>query len=147
MKKLLIILLAFGFLLSCKSKENSEDNKTENRAKDDSKDKKDFDTKQKGNLNATDLDEDGNSKADVESITGQDDSEDFGWPQSERDAFVTSCVREATKAGRTRSVSQRYCDCMLGKIEGLYPDIKVAAKLTNQDVNDLTDKFAKGCLR
>lgn len=156
MKKVLIVLLVFGLIVSCKSKEGSKENKTENRAKDDyqsSDDKMDkadndnkteTDYKEKTNANAEELDEDGNSKADIESITGQDDSE---WPQSERDAFMTNCVREAVKAGRTRSVSQRYCDCMLVKIEGMYPDINDAAKLNNADIKRITDKYAAGCLK
>mgnify|MGYP003526088583 FL=1 len=156
MKKVLIVLMVFGFLVSCKSKENSKENKTENKTKDDyqsvvdkvdkadNDEKTETDYKEKTNANADELDEDGNSKADVESINGQDDSE---WPQSERDAFMTNCVREAVKAGRSTSVSQRYCDCMLGKIEGMYPNINDAATLTNADIKRITDKYAPGCLK
>ncbi|MBK7289221.1 MAG: hypothetical protein IPI78_02625 [Chitinophagaceae bacterium] len=160
MKKVLIVLMVFGLLVSCKSKGDSKETKTENKTKDDyqsgddkmdksdntdNTDKTDVDYKEKNNANQDELDEDGNSKADVESITGQDDSE--GWPQSERDGFMTNCVREAMKAGRTRSVSQNYCDCMLGKIEGMYPDINQAAKLNDADIKRITDKFAPGCLK
>lgn len=156
MKNVLIVLLVFGLLGSCKSKEDSKENKTENKVKDDyqsgdekmdkadNDEKTETDYKEKTNANADELDEDGNSKADIESINGQDDSE---WPQSERDAFMTNCVREAVKAGRTRSVSQRYCDCMLVKIEGMYPDINDAAKLNNADIKRITDKYAPGCLK
>ncbi len=157
MKKMLIVLMMFGLFASCKSKENSKKSNTENTTKDDYQnsdnkmDKTDntektaTDYKDKNNTNQDELDEDGNSKADVESITGQDDSE--GWPQTERDAFTTNCVSAAVKAGKSRSVSQKYCDCMLGKIEGMYPDIKDAAKLSDEEVNRITTKYAPGCLK
>lgn len=154
MKKVLIVLMAFGLLVSCKSKGDSKEIKTENKTKDDyqsgddkmdKSDKTDADFKEKNNNNQDEKDEDGNSKADVESITGQDNSD--GWPQSERDGFMTNCVREAVKAGRSQSVSQNYCDCMLGKIEGMYPDINQAAKLNDADIKRITDKFAAGCLK
>lgn len=160
MKKVLIVLMAFGLLVSCKDKGDSKEIKTENKTKDDyqtsddktgkpdnaDKDDKDgADHKEKNNANQDELDEDGNSKADVESITGQDDSE--GWPQNERDGFMSNCVREAVKAGRSQAVSQRYCDCMLGKIEGMYPNINDASKLNDKDIKRITDKFAPGCLK
>ncbi|MEO5946538.1 MAG: hypothetical protein ABIP79_06945 [Chitinophagaceae bacterium] len=156
MKKTIIVLMIFGLLVSCKSKGDSKETKKENTTKDDyqgmddktdktdNAEKTETDYKEKDNGNKDELDEDGNNKADVESINGQDDSE---WPQSERDAFVTNCVREAVKAGQTRSISQRYCDCMLDKIEGLYPDIKEAAKLNDADIDRLTTKYAPGCLK
>lgn len=68
------------------------------------------------------------------------------WPQSEKDDFITSCVRSAMAKGKSRAVSQSYCDCMLNRIESLYPDYNDAARLTENDVNRIIAKYKDGCL-
>ena len=72
-----------------------------------------------------------------------------GWPQAERDAFITNCEREAMAEGKiSSSVAQNYCDCMLNKMETLYPDILDAAKLTEEEFQSPSmEKMAKDCLR
>lgn len=71
-----------------------------------------------------------------------------GWPQSERDGFITNCVREAMAKGNSRTVAQNYCDCMLNKMESLFPDINDAAKLTEEDINSpAMKKMVDDCLR
>jgi hypothetical protein len=69
-----------------------------------------------------------------------------GWPQSERDGFISSCVTNAMKQGRSRAVSQSYCDCMLDKMESLYPDINDASRLTDAQVDRIIAKYRDGCL-
>lgn len=69
-----------------------------------------------------------------------------GWPQSERDAFISSCVSNAMKKGQSRSVSQSYCDCMLNKMESLYPDINEAANLSDEEVDRIIARYKDGCL-
>lgn len=68
------------------------------------------------------------------------------WPQSEKDDFISSCVRSAMAKGKSRAVSQSYCDCMLNRIENLYPDYNDAARLTEADVNRIITKYKDGCL-
>jgi hypothetical protein len=139
MKKLFIAVLALGLLISCKDKKNGDDKKTENREKDDYQ-KKDDDKN-------ADFKNDDNGKADVDDNGNTNFGTKKGWPQSERDAFVSSCIREAEKGGTSRSVAQRYCDCMLIKIEGLYPDINDAAKLSELDIENILSKYRDACLQ
>jgi hypothetical protein len=56
------------------------------------------------------------------------------WPQSEKDSFISNCVTNAMAKGRSRPASQNYCECMLNKMETLFPDINDAAKLTDEDI-------------
>lgn len=69
-----------------------------------------------------------------------------GWPQSERDGFISSCVTNAMKKGQSRSVSQSYCDCMLNKMEALYPNINDAALLSEAEVDRIIARYKDGCL-
>ncbi|HRF17172.1 MAG TPA: hypothetical protein PK977_03355, partial [Chitinophagaceae bacterium] len=69
-----------------------------------------------------------------------------GWPQSEKDSFISSCVREAMKGGRSREVASSYCQCMMEKMEAEYPDINKAAKLTNDEIEKVMMKYRDGCL-
>jgi hypothetical protein len=71
-----------------------------------------------------------------------------GWPQVEKTAFITNCVTNATAGGKiSRTVAQNYCDCMLNKMETLYPDIQDAGKLTEEEMNSpAMVKMAKDCL-
>lgn len=85
-------------------------------------------------------------RAEVEGNTNTNISAAAGWPQSERDGFISSCVTNAMKQGRSRAVSQSYCDCMLDKMESLYPDINEAAKLTDAQVDRIIAKYRDGCL-
>lgn len=82
-------------------------------------------------------------------IKGKDDNNDMagGWPDVERDDFVKNCVKNAMAGGRSRSVAQSYCDCMLNKMESLYPDIQDAGKLTDEDLKTpAMKKMIKDCL-
>ena len=70
-----------------------------------------------------------------------------GWPQSERETFISNCVKEAMAKGNSRSVAQNYCDCMLNKMESLFPDINDAAKITDEDLESPTmKKMISDCL-
>lgn len=55
---------------------------------------------------------------------------DMKWPAEEREAFVTNCVKNATKLGEDKA--KRYCECMLIKVEAKFA-IKDAAKLTAEE--------------
>ena len=72
-----------------------------------------------------------------------------GWPQSERDAFIANCVSHAMQEGTiSKTVAQNYCDCMLNKMETLYPDVQDAGKLTEEELNSpAMEKMAKDCLK
>ena len=143
MKKFLIVLLSFSLLFSCKDKKDADKDKTENREKDDYQ-KKDDD--KNSDEKTADFKTDEN-KTDENENDDTNFSTKKEWPQSERDAFVTSCVREAVKGGNSRSLAQRYCDCMLVKVEGAYPDINEAARLTDKDLEDILSKYRDGCLK
>ena len=91
-----------------------------------------------------DITDNNNSNEDVD-----DDKSNYavrGWPQVERDGFMTNCEKNAIKAGQSRLVAQSYCECMLDKMETLYPDINDAAKLTESQLDRVITKYRAKCL-
>jgi hypothetical protein len=64
----------------------------------------------------------------------------------ERDSFISSCVKNAMDQGRSKAVSQSYCDCMLNKMESLYPDINEAGRLSEKEVDIIITKYRGRCL-
>ena len=127
MKKLLILFLAFGLLTACNNKKGKEGDKT---AKDTTENK---DGKEPVGDKTTD-------------ITKDNDNTTTGWPQKDRDDFLTSCISEAVKASDNRPLSETYCECMLGKIEAQYPDVQKAGELTESEIQDFLAKYKDGCL-
>jgi hypothetical protein len=69
-----------------------------------------------------------------------------GWPAFEVRDYVTSCVGEAIKSGMNKYDAQSYCECMQVKMEKKFPDIKVAGRLSEEEIVSISKKFAPGCL-
>jgi hypothetical protein len=69
-----------------------------------------------------------------------------GWPEVEKTSFTKNCVTNAMAGGQTKLVAEGYCDCMLSKMQQLYPDINDAGKLTEAQINRIAAKYAAGCL-
>jgi len=68
------------------------------------------------------------------------------WKKSEREEFVTSCINSA-KANLGETKAKSYCECMLFKIEKIYPNADDATKITAEDFKtDYWQKLIKGCL-
>lgn len=68
------------------------------------------------------------------------------WPANERTEFLNSCVNSA-KANLGETKAKNYCECMMFKIEKIYPDANEAAKITAEDFKtDYWQKLIKGCL-
>jgi hypothetical protein len=76
------------------------------------------------------------------------DNRDFAarWPQVERDGFMKNCEKKAKESGSSQLIAQSFCECMLDKMETLYPDIKDAAKLTIEKINEIGMKYREECL-
>ena len=130
MKKLFILFMAFGLLTACNNKKAKEGDKTTK----DSIDKKD--TKEaKDNMG------DGDKTTDVTT-----DNTVTGWPQKDKDDFLTSCISEAVKASDNRPLSETYCECMLSKMEMKYPDVNKAATLTDDEIQQVMMEYRDGCL-
>lgn len=152
MKKLVFILFVFSFFSACKSKENANENKIENRSKDDYQKKiidddkgQNDDSKKQTKPVDDDLDEDGNSRADVESINGQDDSEDLGgWSLAQEIKFIKDCRGRAEKnVGVSRA--KEYCNCMVKKLKNLYPSYEeMERNVTKMSQADIS-KMAEDC--
>lgn len=70
----------------------------------------------------------------------------LGWPQRERDDFVTECVKSAMKKGVTQARADQYCRCMGENLERLYPDINELASLSAQRLEEVMEPFRKSCL-
>ncbi len=68
------------------------------------------------------------------------------WSAKDREEFVSSCVNSA-KASLGETKAKSYCECMMFKIEKLYPNATDAAKITAEDFKtDSWQKLIKGCL-
>lgn len=148
MRKLLILLLAAGLFTACK--DNKAPKEKNNRDKDDYRSGEKTD-KETGDKTSTDYTEDKEKTGPGDESSGDatekmDNTVAQGWPQSERRAFIKSCEREATAAGRSTLVAASYCQCMLDKMESAYPDIKKAAKLTMEEVQQFGAKYREACL-
>lgn len=132
MKKLLILFLAVGMLTACNNKKGKEGDKTD---KDTTTVTKDKDTK----------DADG-KEPEGDKTTDKTDDTVTGWPQKDKDDFLTSCIAEAFKSSQDRPLSEHYCECMLGKMEIEYPDVNRAATLTTEEIQAVLLKYRDGCL-
>lgn len=144
MKKLLILFFATSLFVACNN--DKKDDRRSSRDRD--KEKDDYrsrDDEEKDDSRNTDY------KDDEKDTRDKDEDRDTrktasGWPQSSKDEFVNSCVREAVKNGQTRSISERYCECMVEKMEGLYPDVSEVETLTEDDINSVVNRYKDKCL-
>ncbi|HMU47747.1 MAG TPA: hypothetical protein PKC72_15355 [Chitinophagaceae bacterium] len=68
------------------------------------------------------------------------------WTSEGREAFLSNCVRVATEnVGEKKA--QTYCECMLYKIERMYPSEEDAAKITEEDLtSEFWKKMVKDCM-
>lgn len=140
MKKALILFMTIGlFFAACKNDKNGKDKY--------SRDKDDY---RKSETDTKDADKEKSTTDNNDAKTSTEEQPDYsvsgGWPQNERDAFITSCEREAVAAGQNKLVAQSYCECMLNKMENNYPDIKLAAKLSMEEIQQFGMKHRKKCL-
>jgi hypothetical protein len=139
MKKIFAFTLAAAFMISsCNNNKNGKDQNPGNREKDD----------YGKSENTGKMEEPKSDEKMVNTDDSQSSSLISGWPQVERDAFISNCERTAIGKGSSRSVAENYCDCMLNKMETLYPDINEAAKLTEEELRSPEmEKMAKDCLK
>ncbi|MEQ1677617.1 MAG: hypothetical protein ABL876_12990 [Chitinophagaceae bacterium] len=76
----------------------------------------------------------------------QQPGEKKGWPSYERYAFITSCIREA-RANMSEDSARFYCYCMQEKVELKYPNIELAAKITEAEMESAVwQTDIKSCL-
>ncbi len=122
MKKLLTLLLAAGILASCNNKKAGTEKTEKDTTKTTTDVKPPADMGKEPTTTAT------------------------GWPEKDRNDFLTSCVDEAVKNINDRTVASTYCSCMLSKLEAEYPDVNKAASLTTDEVTAVMQKYRDGCL-
>ena len=68
------------------------------------------------------------------------------WTKNDHEEFVTSCINSA-KASLGESKAKSYCECMMFKIEKIYPNANDAAKITAEDFKtEYWQKLIQGCL-
>ncbi len=129
MKKLLVFFMAVSLMTAC----NNNKDKGRDRDKNAERNKDDY------------------RNNDVKEADDREDEkkENSGgsWSSLEKNAFLTNCVSEGTKGGQPEDVMKRYCSCMMDRLQGLYPDPKDAAGLTEADLQspEMT-KMATECL-
>ncbi len=78
--------------------------------------------------------------------TNQGNNAASNWPESEKNSFLSNCEAKAVSGGTSRAVAQSYCQCMLDKLEAVYPDMNDAAKLTEADMDRFVTRYRNGCL-
>lgn len=150
MKKLVILLMTFNLFAACDSNSKGKDKYDRDKSSVDAREKDDYrnsDNKANADNSKPSVSND-NSSLGAKTINDEPDNNETmaGWPQSERRGFMKSCEREAMGTGSDRLTAQSYCQCMLDKMEALYPDIKVAAKLTREQLNQFGMKNRANCL-
>ncbi|MCY7311395.1 MAG: hypothetical protein LH619_11505 [Chitinophagaceae bacterium] len=150
MKKLIIFLMTAGLFAACDSDSKGKDKYDRDKSSADAREKDDYrnsDDKANADSKKPFVNKD-NSNLDSKTSTDETDNGETGtgWPQIERKGFIKSCEIEAMGAGRDKLTAQSYCQCMLEKMEARYPDIKVAAKLSMQQINEFGEKNRADCL-
>ena len=139
MKKLLILLMVFGFFVAaCNNNKNGKNQNSGNREKDDygKNDNLNKDDEKKNDENTLNNGNDNNSN----SMTS-------GWTSNDINVFVTNCVSTAVQGGMSQELSQKYCSCMQQKLEQMYPDSKDAGNITEEQMNTPSMlEMVKGCL-
>jgi len=123
MKKLLFVFLAFSVLAACNN------NKTK-------ADKTDLDKSEKENKEGTKDDKSDNKDENKTTST---------WTQEYRDQFLGPCVDNAYQASGDRSLSEHYCECMLNKLEELYPDVQKAEARGSEGLQEDLKPYIEGC--
>ncbi|MFN8291188.1 MAG: hypothetical protein U0U70_13105 [Chitinophagaceae bacterium] len=70
------------------------------------------------------------------------------WKSAEREEFVSNCISSAKEGGIDSVKAGNYCECMLYKIEKLYPDPNKAVEALSGDAlsTPFWQKLIKGCL-
>jgi hypothetical protein len=133
MRKLLIFFMAVSLLAACDSK---KDGKVREKSSD-SREKDDY----------RNDDDDKTSKDDrTEENNNENTTKQNNWPASEVNAFTSNCVTEAS-GGMERAKAVSYCNCMLEKMQELYPDVKDAARVTDADMETASFKaLIQDCL-
>ncbi len=96
MKKLLILLMALGFIVTaCNNNKTAKNKNSDNREKDD--------------YGKTD------SRDNTDENKTSENSGSRGWPESERSAFLKECVASFDETQAT--LANQICPCVLGKME------------------------------
>lgn len=90
--------------------------------------------------------DDNSSGRDINSNDGDNTKTAAGWPQNEKNSFMINCEKKAMASGRSRVVAQSYCQCMMEKMESLYPDINDAGKLTPAQIERIIERYKDKCL-
>ena len=144
MRQLFIFLLACSLFTACNNDKGPARDRSNN-----SRDRDDYRSDDK--KNSSDYsDDDRKSNNDRENTSNDDRTDDrntssSGWSSTERSQFVNSCVSSAVSGGMEQSVADHYCNCMLDKLEKIYPNANDAGGL---DVNSSEmQKMIRDCLR
>lgn len=145
MKKLLILLLSFSFLLACNNNKTSDKRSDRDTSATREKDDRggDNDGDDKGNDGKIDR-----NSGKYDDVVDDDEEgnhiPESNWTTTDVKIFVTSCVNEAVKGGMSRSVSEDYCNCMQQKLERLYPNSAQVSRF-KQDSPEAIE-MAQDCL-
>ena len=68
------------------------------------------------------------------------------WTKVQREEFLTECINTA-KESKGEEKSKSYCECMLFKIEKMYPNADDASRITEADLkSESWQKIIKDCL-
>lgn len=69
------------------------------------------------------------------------------WGTSEREEFLSECIGSAKIAGVNEEKAKSYCECMLYKVEKMYPDPLDAGELTSEKLESPEwKKIIQSCL-
>lgn len=151
MKKLVILLVTVGLFSACDSDSKGKDKYDREKTSADGIEKDDYrnsDTKANAENSKSSANDNNNSLNAKTNNSAEPDNSSTAtsWPQNEKRGFINSCEKRVISEGGSKLTAQSYCQCMLDKMEARYPDIKVAAKLTVQQVQQFGEQNRADCL-
>ena len=91
--------------------------------------------------------EDCMKKLNISQPSNTDVAEGGSWPDSEREAFMTECVKSAMKNGVTRTKATNYCSCMQENLERMHPDVNELSNLSESRIEEIMKPYKDKCLQ
>lgn len=69
------------------------------------------------------------------------------WTSKDVNDYVDNCVSSAVQSGMDRNKAQNYCSCMQQKFEASYPNPQELVQLSEDEIMNLSKRYATQCLR
>lgn len=151
MRKLLILFFATSLFVACnnnkkddrRSDRDRDRERDDYRSRDDDRDKDSKDADYRDDRDSRD--KDNNTDRDSRDSDRDKDYSSGGWTSREESKFVDDCIAEAVKNVGSRSRATDYCECMLGKLKGMYSSYEEADRELGKAGQEEINRLAADC--